>query len=306
MHPSEWNRKCLFSECATCPECGSFRWPSAPPSLPLRLTADTSDIEPFFASFGIAPLPLLSVAYSKSDVLVGSQSRYARNDATVLQTAPKVTWDATMVERAIVLMMDVDAGGRASADGARPGPLGPYVTGLWTDCRGGTSETCRSRLVAYRPPDVRQGTDRIVFLLLRHPDKTWLRGVSTQPFTVNLTSFFHDNYASAGSSSLAVDGGPVLAYNFFYLSGSSMEKKLDPQRWPPWDAPPPRPPPPPPWRTPDKPRPPPPPSSPSRIWWGGTNSRHPWEKAEDDVPARVSAHTKAQPEAASFPWEHRM
>ena len=276
MHPAVWNRKCLFSECGACPECRAFRFPSAPPSTPRRLSADTTDLEPFFATHGVAPLPLLDVSYSREEVLYGSPTRYCfiagdskGGDMHIVQHAPTIRWDVSVADRALVFMMDLDAGGRASADGAQPGPLGPYVLAIWTDCTGGSLAHCR-QLLPYRPPNVRQGTNRIAFLQLRQVSN-WVRGVAARPFKLNLTDFLSVNYPQTPPSSV------VLAYNFFYLSGSEEESDLDPQRQPPWDEPPPSPPPPPPWRTPDSPSPPPPPEPPTQTWWGGNEIKRPWE-----------------------------
>lgn len=275
MHPSVWSHKCIFKECGGCVECRSFRGPSAPPSIPLHLTADTSDLEPFFASFGVARLPLLAVEYTQEEKVLGALTRYTREsdkfgggeDMLQLRHAPKITWNGRLVERGMVIMMDIDAGGRASVDGAQPGALGPYVQAVWTECTGGTVEQCRKpHMLPYHAPDVRQGTDRIAFLLLRQPKVTWLRGLSKTPFVLNLTAFLHDNYDDDARRSAAV------AWNFFYLSGSEPERDLNPRRWPPWDEPPPLPPPLPPWRAPDGPSPPPQkpaPAPPEKTWWGG-------------------------------------
>jgi hypothetical protein len=151
MHPSVWSHKCIFKECGGCVECRSFRGPSAPPSIPLHLTADTSDLEPFFASFGVARLPLLAVEYTQEEKVLGALTRYTREsdkfgggeDMLQLRHAPKITWNGRLVERGMVIMMDIDAGGRASVDGAQPGALGPYVQAVWTECTGGTVEQCR-------------------------------------------------------------------------------------------------------------------------------------------------------------------
>lgn len=248
--------------------------------MPVRLTADTSDLEPFFATAGVPPLPLLDVEYSREEGLVlGAPTRYARigddtkgrGDMYLLERAPRISWDASSTERGLVLMMDLDAGGRASADGSRPGPDGPWVHALWSDCTGGSLAHCRN-LLRYSPPDVRQGTNRICFLLLRQPAATWVRGVSMRPFALNLTDFLRANYPEAASRA-----HPALAYSFYYLSGSEEESELDPRRYPPWDVPPPPSPALPPWREPTRPSPPPSPKPPALTWWGGSETRRPWE-----------------------------
>ena len=277
MHPSVWDRKCLFAECGGCPECSDFRWPSAPPSVPRRLTADTTDLEPFFASVGVEPLPLLDVTYNGDKLLLGALTRYSRaddggdlpgGDLNMLRQAPSITWDASRTERALVLMMDLDAGGRASADGSHAGSEGPYVQGLWSGCTGGSLAHCRT-LVRYEPPDVRQGTNRIAFLMLRQPAATWVRGVSMRPFVLNMTYFLEANYPAGERA--------AQAYNFFYMSGSEEEADLDPRRYPPWEAPPPPSPALPPYTTPTSPSPPPAPKPPAMTWWGGTETKRPWE-----------------------------
>ena len=276
-----WDRKCVFNECNGCDECRNFRFPSAPPSIPLRLTADTTDLEPFFATFGVAAPPLLDVAFTRQDVLLGDTSRYARmasdklgGDMHIFWKAPSITWDAKHVPRGLVMMMDLDAGGRASADGAVPGSLGPYVQALWSGCTGGSVTNCHP-LLRYEPPDVRQGTDRIVFVLFHQPAAVWVRGVSMRPFVLNMSDFLLANYPP--------DDRAVVAYNFFYLSGSEGESELNPRRFPPWETPPPPPPKPPPYRTPDSPHPPPSPKPPVYTWWNGTETKPPWEREHRQI-----------------------
>ena len=221
------------------------------------------------AAHGIAPLPLLDVSYSQSETVFGATTRYGRmdndrrgGDLYIIEHAPSITWDAAQVERGLVVMMDLDAGGRTSADGATPGMLGPYVLGLWTDCAGGSIRNCR-QMVPYRPPDVRQGTNRIAFLLFRQPAATWVRGISMRPFVFDMLNYLSANYPPGSS--------PAVSYNFFYLSGSMEEVSLDPKRQPPWNDPPPPAPPRPP------PSPPPGPNPPAQTWWGGTETKRPWE-----------------------------
>ena len=69
---------------------------------------------------------------------MGAQTQYARDedrddggmDVRVLGQAPMIKWNAATVDRGLVLMMDIDSGGRATADGATPGKFGPFVHGL--------------------------------------------------------------------------------------------------------------------------------------------------------------------------------
>ena len=281
-HPAFWSRKCLFEECGACAECQIYHRPPPPPVIQ---TADLADIVPFFRSFGIGQLPPLDVIYTrgnKKETVMGSQTQYARDedrddggmDLRVLGQAPMIKWNPSKLDKGIVLMMDIDQGGRSAADGATPGQFGPFVHGLWLDCLGGSTDRCR-KLVPYSSPDVRKGTNRIVFLLLRPPISTMVRGVSTRPFQLNLATFLRENYSREGPM-------PAVAVNFFYLSGTVDERKKDPRRWPPWDMPPPPPPTLPPYTVPlmsPPPPMPPPPLPPYKTWWGDEGGGHkaPWE-----------------------------
>ena len=189
----------------------------------------------------------------------------------ILQKPPTIHWDAATAPRALVLMMDIDAGGRSSLNGSQPGSEGPWVHALWSECTGGSLAHCRS-LIKYSPPDVRQGTNRIVFLALRQPSATWVQKVAMRPFRLSLGEFLRANYPDS-----ATRGNPGVAYSFLYLSGSEEESELEPRRYPPWNAPPPPAPARPPWREPTRPSPPPSPKPPAYTWWGGTESKRPWE-----------------------------
>lgn len=136
-----------------------------------------SDLEPFYARFGFPPLPELDVTYYRGIQLHGSATRFVKDrDMQFLWQAPSITWTPPKGEEAMVVMMDLDAGGRRSADGAEPGPIGPYVHAMWAHCGAGTLSSCKS-LIPYVPPGVSEGTNRYVFLLLRQPPGKALRAV---------------------------------------------------------------------------------------------------------------------------------
>lgn len=156
-----------------------------------------SDLTSYFAQFGFPPLPELSVTYGSGMSLHGAASRFVKDrDMRFLWTAPSITWDADETDQeAMIVMMDLDAGGRRSADGVEPGPIGPYVHAMYTHCSGGSLRSCKT-MIPYVPPGVGRGTNRYVFLKMRQPEGKTIAAVDhTAHFARwDFRRFLEENY----------------------------------------------------------------------------------------------------------------
>ena len=282
-HPTPWSHKCeLFAGCHGCVECHqSGATTTTVVGRPRQTHWSTVDLELYFANLGIAARPLLNVSFqpfksAPQRNIVGSTAVLSiqADEALLAKPPSRVSWVNLphIAQRQLLVLMDIDAGGRSSVEGERPGPHGPFLSAMWTDCTGGTFETCRT-LIPYQPPAHALGTDRYVFLLLQQPTG-YLRGVGhVTPFGPwDFEAFLRDNWsnwwkirATAGGATMC----PALAYNFMYVSRTRQEAEDDPKRQPPFvNPPPPR----------YLPWPPPPPGPPKATWWGGFDTKPVWEQ----------------------------
>lgn len=289
-HPSPWTRKCSFDSCSGCTACGGDGGAASSGGTASDGPTVTSDLEAAFATFGFPmPLPLLKVEFANGyEQVMGEKTHFIKDD-DALRKPPAISWDAAKVPKGIVVMMDLDAGGRNGADGAAPGPLGPAIQGLWVGCTGGSIGHCQYNIVPYSAPHAAKGTHRCTFMLLNQ-QHTFVRDIfehytpkhnedppPTAVIKWNFPRFLKGNWPDWKQGSEA--NSPLIAYNFFYFSGSISERDLDPKRQPPWIDPPAMPPPWSPSPPPPPPEPPlPPPQSP-KFWWGDQreDTKKPWE-----------------------------
>eukprot|EP00322_Chrysochromulina_rotalis_P010364 CAMPEP_0115844690 /NCGR_PEP_ID=MMETSP0287-20121206/8957_1 /TAXON_ID=412157 /ORGANISM="Chrysochromulina rotalis, Strain UIO044" /LENGTH=443 /DNA_ID=CAMNT_0003298421 /DNA_START=5 /DNA_END=1336 /DNA_ORIENTATION=+ len=310
-HPADWSRKCIeFEGCKGCSACHQSATNSLVQTSKLRTTSDTtSDLDLFLANLGIPVLPVARVTYRfyKGPQLVttnveGYSTRLSEDDdALLLHSGPSsMSWAhvpgfSGPNQRQLAIMMDLDAGGRTSADGDSPGTEGISVLGFWTDCTEGTLASCRTLIPYIAGAGPQRGTHRYAFMVLQQPT-SYLRAVG------HVTAFEHWDFGAFLSAnwpewwSERFDEGkdflcPAVAANLMYVSKTREEAALDPRRFPPWGGSPPSPPPKPP-QSPYPPPPPPevtpsPPPRPAATWWGGSETLHPWEQGYVAAPLHV-------------------
>ena len=321
-HPADWSRKCEdFSGCSGCADCSrGIESTAQTGSLVVRKPRVSSplvdDLDPFLADAAIPVLPLLNVTYRFRDRLghlitravQGTASRLSLEvDAEMLARAPSsITWTnqpgfvAGSGQRQVVIMMDIDAGGRSSAEGDQPGPDGITVLAVWTDCTNGKLDSCRALIPYAGGTSPRKGTNRYVFMVLQQPT-SYLRAIG------HVTAFPHWDFASFLSAnwpewwSERFEEGkdvlcPAVAANFMYVSRTQADATLDPRRFPAWvddsPSPPPTPPPPPPHPLlpPSGPSPPP---RPVATWWGGFELKSPWEAGYVAAPMHTGSEARS-------------
>lgn len=323
-HPAEWTHKCnSFDDCKACANCGEHAVSQQAVGTNAVTTMDsgdpavTGDMTSFFDKFGVPSLPLLDVQlqYYSHDHAVhtmdvkGATTKIAKGDSTLNLKAMHISWEHIpnwhslgSRQRRFVLLMDIDYGGRSSASGAEPGPLGPRVQGMWTECKGSDLASCQT-LIPYEPPAHERGTDRYVFVLMQQPG-IYLRDVGhTKSFAQwDFSKFLQDNWPEWWAQRTTAGGQmmcPILAYNFFYVSSTREEVYLDPRRQPAFADPPP------PllaWEEPSPPPPPPdhlPPTPPPRdAWWGGNERHYAWDHSQGLGDQRVGTEAP-RPESTS-------
>ena len=129
-----------------------------------------NDIDTFLMPRGLpGKLPLLRVEYDDGRVsLRGGGSQLNNSAAAFLGVVPAVTWDASDLGTATVVMVDFDCGGRQS-DGSLAGSCGPVLHGMWSDCADGRLSSCRKTIIPYLAPGVDKNTNRYVWLLFKQP-----------------------------------------------------------------------------------------------------------------------------------------
>lgn len=183
-----------------------------------------SMITAYLQQFGIHSLPRLSMHFGSTEVDGGTTFiQRSKREKNVLREQPTVEWDPAY-GRTAVLFLDLDCGGRPSADLSKAGRMGPLVHSLWQDCKGSTLASCGAITKPYLTPGATKvPPNRYTWLLLQQPGTALLRlpaslqaslhpspnqKVTMNGLILDLASFFADN-----------PGVKPLAYNFILVGG---------------------------------------------------------------------------------------
>lgn len=104
--------------------------------------------DPFLAKYGLRELARVPIEGYESSTLV------LRKEDQRLVDFPKRFVCAhcrSFGNRGLLVMFDIDSGGRRGSDLSEPGTAGPRLHGLWTHCAGERVETCTEK-IPFRPP----------------------------------------------------------------------------------------------------------------------------------------------------------
>ena len=103
--------------------------------------------------------------------------------------------------RGLLLMFDIDSGGRRNSDLVNPGTVGPRLHGIWSRCHGTRVNTCTTR-VTFRPPGGSKGRPQPNRYVLVDFEEQRQQGakiqlnfsmVTRRRFPVDLEAFMRDN-----------------------------------------------------------------------------------------------------------------
>lgn len=141
--------------------------PQAAPAEPYRF----EPIDAYLKRFGMEKLKPLDVRFGEDLRLTGDSHIFNQNDADFKvwkqAKSPTVSWSLPAGTLAMVLFLDLDAGGRPATDD-QAGRLGPYVHSLWADCDGDSLESCKQVVRPYKAPgNSAAAPNRYTYLLLQ-------------------------------------------------------------------------------------------------------------------------------------------